>query len=195
VLYVDGTQSLGAIQFDFGRLQPDMFAVNCYKWMLAPNGAAFAAVHPRLREKLDAISIGWRSHHDWRNVDHLHLGTPELVETADKYEGGMLSSIVLYGLEASVDLMLELGPAAIEARVRDLAAKTRAALRDAGAEPLPHEGSGIVAAALPGRDASQAARDLKARGVQVSARHGLLRVSTHFYNDESDIARLAEVLR
>jgi selenocysteine lyase/cysteine desulfurase len=79
--------------------------------------------------------------------------------------------------------------------VRDLAAKTRAALRDAGAEPLPHEGSGIVAAALPGRDASQAARDLKARGVQVSARHGLLRVSTHFYNDESDIARLAEVLR
>jgi selenocysteine lyase/cysteine desulfurase len=35
---------------------------------------------------------------------------------------------------------------------------------------------------------------LKQQRVLVSARHGLLRVSTHFYNDEADVARFAEVL-
>jgi selenocysteine lyase/cysteine desulfurase len=35
---------------------------------------------------------------------------------------------------------------------------------------------------------------LQARKVLVAARHGNLRVSPHFYNDETDLARLAEAL-
>ncbi|MGC4054833.1 MAG: aminotransferase class V-fold PLP-dependent enzyme [Paludibaculum sp.] len=193
--YVDATQMLGAIRFDFNAIQPDLLAVNCYKWMLAPNGVAFMAVSARQRERMEPLSIGWRSHHDWRNVDNLHLGTPSLVQSAEKYEGGMLPSSLLYGLEASVDLMLELGPESIEKRVLDLASQTRAALRAIGGEPLPFDDTAIVASRLPGRDASEVARDLKQRNVMVSARHGLLRVSTHFYNDEQDIERLAAALK
>lgn len=189
-LYVDATQMLGAIRFDFASLQPDMLAVNCYKWMLAPNGIAFMAVPAQQRARMEPLSIGWRSHHGWRNVDNLHLGRPVLVESAEKYEGGMLPSALLYGLEASVDLMLELGLEEIEARVLDLAARTRAALSTAGAQPLPFDDTAIVAARLPGPDASAVARALKQSGVMVSARHGLLRVSTHFYNNEDDIERL-----
>lgn len=194
-LYIDATQMLGAVRLDFGALQPDVLAVNCYKWMLAPNGVAFMAVSERQRARMEPLSIGWRSHHDWRNVDNLHLGRPVLVESAEKYEGGMLPSSLLYGLEASVDLMLELDPAAIERRVLALAEATRAALRGLGAEPLPFDDTAIVAARLPGLDASAAARALKQKQVLVSARHGLLRVSPHFYNDESDIERLTDALR
>ncbi|MBN9657179.1 MAG: aminotransferase class V-fold PLP-dependent enzyme [Acidobacteria bacterium] len=193
--YVDATQMLGAVRFDFQGIQPDMLAVNCYKWMLAPNGVGFMAVSARQRARMEPLNIGWRSHHDWRNVDNLHLGTPALVETAEKYEGGMLPSSLLYGLEASVDLMLELGPEAIEQRVLALASKTRAALRSIGGEPLPFEDTAIIASHLPGRDASAVARALKQEGVMVSARHGLLRVSTHFYNDEQDIERLIAALQ
>ena len=189
VLYLDGTQSLGALQFDFERIQPDMLSVNAYKWMLAPNGAAFVAVHPRLREKLEPLNIGWRSHHDWRNVDHLHHGAPEFKTSAEKYEGGMLPSSALYALEASVDFMLELGPDAIEQRVLSLARQCRGLFDD----PLPFDDTAIVAARVA--DASALAKKLKERRVLVSARHGLLRVSTHFYNDEQDLDRLAEALR
>lgn len=188
VTYFDATQMLGALRLDFSRIQPDMLAVNCYKWMLAPNGIGFMAVHPRLRENLPPLAIGWRSHHDWRNVSQLWHGKPELKESAEKYEGGMLASPLLYALEASVDLMLELTPEAIEQRVLSLAAQTRALFPDA----LPYHDSAIIAA--PADDASALSTRLKQKRILTSARHGLLRVSTHFYNDESDIAALAAAL-
>ncbi len=189
VLYLDGTQSVGALEFDWQAVQPDMLAVNAYKWMLAPNGAAFMAVHPRLRAVLDPLTVGWRSHFDWRNVDDLHHGVPEFKASAEKYEGGMLSSAVLYALEASVDLMLELGTRTIEGRVLELARECRKLF----AEPLPYDNSAIVAAKVA--DASAMARSMKEKGIQVSARHGMLRVSTHFYNDERDLKRLHAALK
>lgn len=195
IFYLDGTQSCGALDFDFAAIQPDMFAVNCYKWMLAPNGAAFMAVHPRLRARLDPLSIGWRSHEGWRNVDNLYQGAPVFKHSAEKYEGGMLPSVVLYGLEASVDLLLETGLDAIEARNLALAAEVRAAAARLGGESLQCPDSAIAALRFEGVDSGRLARALKARDIQVSARYGLLRVSTHFYNDPSDVETLESALR
>jgi selenocysteine lyase/cysteine desulfurase len=36
---------------------------------------------------------------------------------------------------------------------------------------------------------------LRTRGVLISARHGFLRISTHFYNNEDDVDRLGSELR
>ncbi len=44
-------------------------------------------------------------------------------------------------------------------------------------------------------DASAVAARLRQQRILVSARHGLLRVSTHFYNNEDDIERLADAVR
>ena len=41
LLYLDGTQGLGALRYDMGAIRPDLFAVDAYKWLLSPNGAAF----------------------------------------------------------------------------------------------------------------------------------------------------------
>jgi selenocysteine lyase/cysteine desulfurase len=195
LLYLDGTQSLGALRFDFAAVRPAMYAVNCYKWMLAPNGAAFMAVREDLRQRLEPAAIGWRSDRGWRNVDHLHHGAPVFKDSAEKYEGGMLASLLLYALEASVDLFFEIGPAEIEQRVLDLASDCRGRVRALGGQPLPHDNTAIVAASFSGRDASSLAIALKERRVLASARHGLLRVSTHFYNDAEDLARLESGLK
>lgn len=193
LLYVDGTQSVGALRFDTARVQPDMLAVHAYKWMLAPNGAGFFYIRPEVREWLAPNTVGWRSHRDWRNVDNLHHGAPELTTTAEKYEGGAVSSALLYALEASLDLMLEIGPEQIEARVLDLAQKTRALLRHHGAA-VEDFGSPIVAARFEGRDVSALARALKEQRVLVAARRGHLRVSPHFYNNEQDLETLDRAL-
>ena len=192
--FIDGTQSVGALQFDVREIDPDVLAVHGYKWMCSPTGAGFMYVAPRLRAKLPPNAVGWRSHRSWREVDDLHHGTPVLMDTAEKYEGGGLPFPLLYAMEASVNLMLEVGPEAIEQRVLGLAGSARERLRRLGAEP-EENGSHIVAAKFPGVDSSKLARELKSKGVLVAARHGFLRVSPHFYNHEGDLDRLEQELR
>jgi selenocysteine lyase/cysteine desulfurase len=41
LLFVDGTQSVGALRFDVRKFQPDVLAVHGYKWLISPNGPAF----------------------------------------------------------------------------------------------------------------------------------------------------------
>jgi cysteine desulfurase/selenocysteine lyase len=193
MFYIDGTQSVGALRFDVGRIQPDMLAVHAYKWMISPNGAGFMYVSPELRQRLRPNVLGWRSHRDWRNVDNLHHGVPELAASAEKYEGGSVAFAVIYAMEASLDLILEIGPDAIEQRVLSLAEKTREIVRRHGAR-VDLCGSAIVAARFENRDVSALAKALKEHGVLVSARRGYLRVSPHFYNNEQDLEIFGETL-
>jgi len=106
----------------------------------------------------------------------------------------MLPFPELYAMGASVGLMLEIGIAEIERRVLDLADQTRAVLSRLGGEIVAGD-SQIVAARFPSSDVSRLARELKERRVLVSARHGNLRVSPHFYNDEADLERFEAELQ
>ena len=193
LFYLDGTQGVGAFRMNVAKIAPAMLAVDAYKWMLTPNGAGFAYVHPDVRRWLPPAVIGWRSHYDWRSVDHLHQGVPVFKDSAERYEGGTLPFPGLYALDEVTRMMLAIGPEQIEARVLDLAARTADLLRSLGAQVL-HERSPIIAARFGGRDASDMARHLHERGILVSARHGNLRISVHFYNNVSDLERLGEGL-
>ena len=162
LLYVDGTQSVGALTFDVREVKPDMLAVDGYKWLLCPNGATFFYVSPELRPKLRPSVIGWRSDRGWRSVDELHHGAPNMPEAAEKYEGGMLNFASLYGMQESVRMMLEIGPDRVEHRVLELAGLTADILRRSGAT-IVNENTNVVAAHWPDRDASALARSLQAR--------------------------------
>ena len=134
VVYLDGTQSCGALQFDCAAVAPDFFAVDAYKWMISPNGATFIYVNPEMRRRLPPNVLGWRSDKDWRNVTHLHHGAPRFGESAEKYEPGMMAFASLYGMDASLRLIEEIGITQIEKRVLELADTLRAELAGMGAE-------------------------------------------------------------
>jgi selenocysteine lyase/cysteine desulfurase len=193
LVYVDGTQSIGALRFDVQHARPDVLAVHAYKWMCSPTGVGFMYIAPELRAILPPNTIGWRSHQDWRNVDNLHHGSPILKSSAEKYEGGGLAFGLLDAMAASAEWMLQIGPEAIEQRVLSLANDVRAGLRKLGGECVDN-GSQIVCAKFPGHDPSHLARELKSRRVLAAARHGFLRVSPHFYNHAADLDRLEEEL-
>jgi cysteine desulfurase/selenocysteine lyase len=193
-LFLDGSQSVGALTFDVRKTPVDALAVHGYKWLMSPTGAGFMYVSPDFRKKLPPNIIGWRSHHDWRNVDRLHSGTPQFKDSAEKYEGGGLPFHLLYAMEASVKWMLEIGPEAIEKRVMELADSARRMLRGLGAQVVD-TGSQIVIAGFSGMDASAVARALREQKVVIAARHGRLRISPHFYNDEQDLMCLETALK
>ncbi len=193
LLYVDGTQGCGALQYDMGAIQPAAFAVDAYKWMLTPNGAGFLYVDPQLRPHIAPSVAGWRSDRNWRQVNNLNHGDPVFSEDAERYEAGQLVFPSLYAMGPVLDLMLEIGPAAIEARALELADRIRALLLAGGALNVNEDRSPIVTAAFA-EDAGELALKLKDRGVIVSARHGRLRVSPHFYNNEEDLESLSSAL-
>lgn len=197
-LYVDGTQGLGALEFDAAQIRPAMLSVNGYKWLLAPTGAGFMYIDPEVRQWLKPNVIGWRSHRGWREHENLHHGAPEFNSKAEKYEGGMLAFDPVYAMGASVEMMLEIGPRVIEERVMQLAAKTRDILRRAGgsllADRLSHYDSPIATARFAGKDTRHLAHALENRKVLVAARHGNLRVSPHFYNNEADLEEFSSAL-
>jgi cysteine desulfurase / selenocysteine lyase len=189
LLYLDGTQSVGALRFDVAAIQPDMLAVDGYKWLLCPNGATFFYISPELRQRIQPAVMGWRSDRGWRSVDDLVHGVPHLPEAAERYEGGMLNFPSIYGAAESIRLMLELGTDRVEARVLELANMAAEILRHSGAT-IVNENTNIVAASWPDRDASVLARKLQEQRIITAARHGNLRVSPHFYNNEADLEKL-----
>jgi selenocysteine lyase/cysteine desulfurase len=117
-----------------------------------------------------------------------------LLPSAEKYEGGSLSFALLYAMEASLDLVLEIGPDVIEQRVVDLAVKARGMLRELGAT-VADCASPIVAARFEKHDVSALARALKGKRVLVAARRGHLRVSPHLYNNEQDLEIFEQALK
>lgn len=199
LVFLDGTQSVGALEFDCRAIQPDFLAVDAYKWMIAPNGAGFLYVHPQTRKWLHPAVVGWRSDCDWKNVDSLHHGAPRFVNGGEKYEGGMLDFPSLYAMQASLGLIEEIGKDAIEARVLEIADLIKQELHRLGAECDSVSGdylpSQIVAVRFPEVDASLVAKKLARRNIMVAARKGYLRVSPHFYNNEQDVLALSEALR
>jgi cysteine desulfurase / selenocysteine lyase len=172
----------------------DIYAVHGYKWLISPPGSAFMAVLEPLRSNLRSIMVGWRSHKTWKNVDNLHHGVPEFSDSAEKYEGGGLPFGLLYAMEQSVEMILEIGPEEVERRVMQLAKITADRLREWGAD-IADTGSQIVTAKFAGRDPSHLARELNKKNVNVAARHGFLRISPHFYNNENDLDELCAAIK
>jgi selenocysteine lyase/cysteine desulfurase len=198
--YLDGTQSVGALRIDCADLQPDFLAVDAYKWLISPNGAGFLYVRPEVRRWLRPNVIGWRSDKDWHSVENLHQGAPRFPDKAEKYEGGMLPFPSLFGMSESVQLLIDLGIDAIEARVLKLAGMLREELLALGGSGYPILGDNILESQillmrLPESDSSQLARHLQEREIHVSARHDYLRVSPHFYNDESDVEEFVRAVK
>jgi selenocysteine lyase/cysteine desulfurase len=187
--YVDATQSAGALAIDLERIGPDMCAIDPYKWLLAPNGAAFFYVSSALRDRLEPQVFGWRSDRNWRSVEDLSIDSPNLPESAERYEGGMLNFPSIYALGESLGLILETGIEDIQQRVLRLANAAADVLEGLGAA-VAHRDTNIISARWESGTAARLRDALKARRILVSARGGALRVSPHFYNDQSDLETL-----
>ena len=198
LFYVDGTQSLGALRMDVRAIGADVLVGHGYKWLLCPTGIGFACVGPSVREWLEPSIYSWRSHRNWREVDSLHHGCPELPCSAMKYEGGVQNFPGIYAMGAALDLLFSIGPEEIENRVLELVNQTRDVLRRRGGRLLsdrhPHYGSAIVAAEFPGVEMPVLALELKRHRVAVAARKGRLRVSPHCFNNGADLESLDEAL-
>jgi selenocysteine lyase/cysteine desulfurase len=189
---VDAIQGLGPFLIDVKRTPIDFLAADGHKWLLGPEGAGLFFVRREWLERLRPILVGWHSvvtpYNSPSNDYHLK-------PSAERWEGGSYNMAGLQALGESLALLTEIGPKEISERILNRAeavreAAARSGWRIAGSH-LSADRSGIVALECPGVDPSVAARALRARGVAVASRRGMLRVSPHVYNNAGDIEQLA----
>ena len=191
---VDGIQGVGAIPLDVERDRIDCLAVGGHKWLLAPEGCGCLFISRRVVDRLQSVLHGWKS------VRNPEIYLPYHFEPrpdAAKFEPGSPSMLGVHALGAAIDLLLEVGPQNIEARLMELTDRLAAGLRTRGAEIVSPWGagerSGIVVFRL-GSDPDALCAELLRRGFIVRVRSAGIRVAPHFYNNEGDIDRLLTAL-
>ncbi|HHY86940.1 MAG TPA: aminotransferase class V-fold PLP-dependent enzyme [Verrucomicrobia bacterium] len=196
---VDGIQTLGAFPTTVEHV--DMLAADAHKWMLGPCGAGVLYIRREVQKLVNPPLYGW---HNVHSPDFVAQEQIVLKPDARKYEVGTHNLLGLVGMNAAMEMLVEIG---VDAIARELLRKRGwlvSALRSRGyavlhADVPPEAASGIVSFHRPGEDMSVLYQKLLEKQIVASLRtdrsgRRYVRLSPHFYNTESELERLIEAL-
>ena len=196
LLVCDGAQVPGMLKVDVKALGVDAYASSSHKWMLAPKGSGLLYVSREAQDRIRPVS-GWGGYRVY-SASSGTRGVPHVLAHAD-----------------TMAFHETIGPERIEARCRQLNAYLRQRLTAIPSLELltpadPELSSGIVSyRLLKGNHASVRERLMKERDIivrPISANYvfadnpvpreslNALRISTHVFNSEADVDRLADAL-
>jgi cysteine desulfurase/selenocysteine lyase len=193
-LLVDSAQSSGVLAQDMATLPVDGWATAVQKGLLGLYGLGLLYVSSAWVERVKPVSLARFSVE--LGLGHEAAG-PEagwrLRDGAGRYEVGNYNYIGLAAVQASLALLLQIGPTAVEQRAVGAAERLRAALEQRGVPllPLPQgHRSHILSIAErqeEGHDRSEVAwinrlsQALTRDGIAHSVRRGAVRLSTHVH--------------
>jgi len=189
---VCASQSLGAFPVDVRRSRIDALASAGHKWLCAGYGAGFCFVSRELIAARPPRAVGWLSGEDPYAFDNRRQ---RLLPSNARTELGCPPFGPIFALGAAVDYIAGIGIDEVKERVLTLNMYLTTRLEHESFEVLSPGGehrSGETLVAVPDPDAAHAY--LVERGVHVTRKPEGLRVSTHFYNDESDVDALIDAL-
>jgi isopenicillin-N epimerase len=201
---VDGAHAPAMIPVDLDAIGADFYGGNCHKWLLAPTGSGFLYLGKGNEDRLQPLQVSWGWHHDRTCLDERDEwgSTPRL--RALEFEGTR-DPCPWLAVPAAIDFQAGLGWERVRGRIAELVRYVRRRLDGlAGltlATPSHAELCGSMTAfRLPaGVDIVALRRRLweehRIEAPIVERPEGpLIRVSTHFYNTEGEIDRLAAAL-
>lgn len=196
---VDAIQSVGAGPFDVAHV--DFLSADAHKWMLGPLAIGIVYVARRNFGLCRPTLLGsWNV----RSPDFVAQSEIVFEETARRYEPGVLNIAGMYGMKASLEMLVTTGLENVRAAILDARDHLHGCLREAGFEFLsPEEDdpmrSGILTCRHPGLASGELFTRLEEAGIVASLRSlrdgtQWLRFSPHFYNTPDEMDQVACVL-
>ncbi|HXN90594.1 MAG TPA: aminotransferase class V-fold PLP-dependent enzyme [Candidatus Sulfotelmatobacter sp.] len=185
---IDGYQTCGCVPIDVHAMDCDAFVGGCLKWLSGGPGNAFLYVRPELLPKVRPQGTGW-----FATRDPFSFTLQELTfsDDARRMETGTWAMASHYAGLAGLELILEVGVAAIQERLRDLTDRILERCDEAGVKTFtPRERSrrcGIVT--LESDHPEDVESRLHAEGVIVDSRPGRVRLSPHWCVTEEELER------
>jgi cysteine desulfurase / selenocysteine lyase len=195
VFVVNASQSAGVLPIDVKRMKIDALCSTGHKWMLGGYGSGFVYLSRELLARSRPRAVSWMSVEDpfaMRNDSYrLREDASARAETGCPHFAG------IFALGEAARRALELGPAQIERRALAINRRLTESLAAAGWEvlsPLACEETRSAETLVRAEDPRRAVRHLSRAGVAVTVKPEGFRVSTHFFNDESDVEKLVAAL-
>ena len=191
---VDGAQSVGLLDADVKRMDPDFYTGSAHKWPCGPKEAGVLYVRSTVHDRFHASVIS--AYGGQRGLARTHEGLGQRDEPA----------IRAFGLQ--VEFLAEIGMDRIEARSRALGTAAWEGLARINGvrmwtSPDPDLRAAVVTFVPGDMDPAGVVASLETRGIVAAARTGAdrpgVRFSPHFYNSFEDVERavaaVAEILR
>lgn len=198
---VDGAHAPAFTDVDLSAIRCDFYGANCHKWLLAPIGSGFLYLGPGSEDRLEPLQVSWGYH---------NLSAASLDERDDYGSTPRLRRLEFEGtrdccpwlaVPDAIDFQTALGFGRIRQRMRELVTHVRSKLPWLRpATPSNERLSGaMMAYELPdgvGPVALRTALWEERIELPVIERPDrlLIRTSTHFFNTEAEVDRVAGVL-
>ncbi|AXA35869.1 MAG: aminotransferase class V-fold PLP-dependent enzyme [Candidatus Sumerlaea chitinivorans] len=195
MFFLDAIQGLGVLPLDVQEIPVDFLSADGHKWLLAPEGCGILYVRRSRIPELNLNMCGWcglANPQDYDNYDQPYK--PD----ARRFEEGSHNLMTIHALGSSLRLLLDVGLERIGARVQELTEYVIEGVRRKGYSIITPTDvasrAGIVSFIKEGISPSEIVQQLQERKILIAARRGFLRVSPHFYNDESELDQLLDAL-
>ncbi len=186
---VDGIQGCGAVPINVEECHIDFLAADAHKWLLGPEGTAFFYVSKRVWDQVTPSIIGWKSVQNPLDFDHIDF---TLKEGAQKFEAGSDNVLGIHALNASLELLLEVGIETIHQKIVTLTQILTTLIEKEWPDTKlispenPKERSGIVALKTT-KDPNKLIEQFLNEKIYCATRRGFLRISPHFYNNDEEM--------
>ena len=195
-LIVDAVQSVGILDVDVRRLGISMLATGCHKGLLAPHGLGILYCRKNLIEATSPRYVARSSMRVGTSAGGSRSVTKiDLWPDARRFEYGNPNYSGIRALNASLELLLSLELADIEAYVMDLGRYLDQKMVErelvCRAPATAERHASIHVFELPGEGWEE---HLRNRDVVVSFFGNTVRISLHFFNSREDIDQLMEVI-
>lgn len=196
---LDAIQTLGA--FPLSVQHVDFLSADAHKWLLGPLSAGIVYVKREHFQRLRPTLLGAAN---VRAPDFVSQAEITFLDSAARYEPGVLNIGPLLGMRAGLELLAGIGAENVARRIAHLVQHLAGGLADLGfAAAGPTAGptaSGMLTVSHPRADTAGLFRALRERGVTVSQRRdragkNYLRIAPHFYNTEPELDRTLQILR
>ena len=207
---LDAAQSVGILRSDVGELGADALAVATQKGLMAFYGAGFLYCRREVAEALLPPSLGRYGVKFGPGVGESSTEEQEFeyASGARRFDSGNYNYLGFAAAAASLSLIHDVGVDTVENHAVRLGQRAAEGLASAG---LPVCGgvdapdrAHIVTVGEPGAGGHDSAADptiqelfdfLTARGVVLSIRRGVLRLSFHVYNNDADVDRIVGLVQ
>lgn len=195
-LVVDAIQGVGATPLDLADTPVDILACGAQKWLLSPWGSGFVYVREELARTLEPPVVSWMAPRGTDDFSRLREYDMTWRDDARRFEMITLPYQEFAGMNASLELLAELGHDAVMRHIAGLAQRIVDGARDRRVPlvtpPDPLRRAGIVS--LRPANAERVSARLKDQRIVHSFREGAIRLSPHIYNTPDDVDAALAIL-